>query len=195
MILWSERLLSDCFFSNIYGEEKLCIDKRTDGMGNMIRLAKEEEIGRILEIYDSAKLYMIKTGNPTQWNGSYPDGETLEEDIKRRQLFVMEEDGRIYGCFALIGGEDPTYKVIEGGSWRSDTPYGTIHRIASDGSRRGVFGECIGFARETYDHLRVDTHKDNLPMQNVILGGGFTYQGIIYIEDGTPRLAYEWLKE
>lgn len=159
----------------------------------MIRLAKKEEIDRLLEIYDSAKVYMRQTGNPTQWNGSYPDRETLKEDIKKKQLFVMERDGRIYGCFALIGGEDPTYAEIEGGNWKADTPYGTIHRIASDGSRRGIFKECVSFAREIYDHLRVDTHEDNKPMQEVVLGNGFTYQGIIYIDDGTPRLAYEWV--
>ena len=85
--------------------------------------------------------------------------------------------------------------MVEGGSWKSDRPYGTIHRIASDGSKRAVFKECIEYARETYNHLRVDTHEDNGPMQKVILENGFTYQGIIYIEDGTPRLAYEWIEE
>jgi len=159
----------------------------------MIRLAKEEDLKRLLEIYECAKAYMIKKGNPTQWNGSYPDIEILREDIKRKQLFVMEDGNYIYACFALIGGEDPTYAVIEGGSWRSDAPYGTIHRIAGDGSRRGVFKESLTFARKTYNHLRVDTHRDNTPMQKVVLENGFTYQGIIYIEDGTPRLAYEWL--
>lgn len=157
----------------------------------MIRLAGQEEVSRLLEIYDSAKLYMREMGNPTQWNGSYPDRETLEEDIKKDQLFVMEENGKIYGCFALLGGEDPTYAVIEGGSWKSSAPYGTIHRIASDGSRRGVFEECVVWARQRYNHLRVDTHKDNKPMQKVIMENGFSYRGIIYIEDGTPRLAYE----
>lgn len=161
----------------------------------MVRLAKEKDLARILEIYSCAKVYMKKTGNPTQWNGSYPDRETLAEDIVRKQLFVMEEEGNIYACFALIGGEDPTYAVIEEGSWQSDEPYGTIHRIASDGSKRGIFEECISFARKTYNHLRVDTHADNSPMQKVILEGGFSYRGIIYIEDGTPRLAYEWIKD
>lgn len=161
----------------------------------MIRLAKQEELGRMLEIYDGAKAYMIKTGNPTQWNGAYPDEETLMKDIQKEQLFVMEDSETIYGCFALIGGEDPTYAVVEGGNWKSDSPYGTIHRIASDGSKRAVFKECIEYARETYNHLRVDTHEDNGPMQKVILENGFTYQGIIYIEDGTPRLAYEWIEE
>ena len=161
----------------------------------MIRLAKEEDLSRLLEIYDCAKAYMVKTGNPTQWNGSYPDREILTEDMKRKQIYVMEDADRIYACFALIGGEDPTYEVIEGGSWISDAPYGTIHRIASDGSRRGVFAECISFARMTYNHLRVDTHADNSPMQKVIAENGFLYRGIIYIEDGTPRLAYEWIDE
>ncbi len=40
-------------------------------------------------------------------------------------------------------------------------------------------------------HLRIDTHQDNKIMQHVILKNGFTYCGIIYTGDGSPRLAYE----
>ncbi len=160
----------------------------------MIRLATINDMERMLEIYACAKVFMRENGNPEQWNGAYPDVDTLLSDIEKRQLYVMEENGHLYGCFALIGGEDPTYAYIEG-KWRSDTPYGTIHRIASDGSRRGVFHQCVTFARETYDHLRVDTHEDNVTMQCAAQRNGFRYTGIIYLEDGSPRLAYEWLQE
>lgn len=160
----------------------------------MIRLAKTGDLGRILDIYSIAKVFMRESGNPTQWDGSYPDAETLLADIQKKQLFVMIEKERIYGCFALIGGEDPTYGYIDG-AWLSDSPYGTIHRIASDRTKKGVFDQCVRFARETYDHLRVDTHENNLPMQQVILKNGFVYTGIIYLENGDPRLAYEWLAQ
>lgn len=160
----------------------------------MVRLAKKSELQRILQIFSIAKDFMHNNGNTTQWNGSYPDEETLLADINNGQLFVIADDDTdyIYGCFALIGGEDPTYEHIDG-KWKSDTYYGTIHRIASDGTRKGVFDECVRFARTKYDHLRVDTHKDNKPMQHVILKNGFEYTGIIYLNDGSPRIAYEWL--
>ncbi len=165
----------------------------------MIRLAKATELDRILEIYESAKLYMRATGNPTQWAGNYPDSATLLDDISKSQLYVMESDlsddgSAICGVFALIEGIDPTYGYIEGGEWISDEPYGTMHRVASDGTTAGFFSKAVAFARTKHDHLRIDTHKDNSPMQNVILAQDFKYCGIIYLEDGDPRLAYEWLK-
>ncbi len=79
----------------------------------MIRPAKKDDLGTILNIYSIAKAFMCESGNPTQWDGSYPDAETLLADIHKQQLFVMTEDDRIYGCFALIGGEDPTYGYID----------------------------------------------------------------------------------
>ena len=159
----------------------------------MVRLAKVEELERLLEIFEIAKVFMKKTGNPTQWDASYPGREKLTRDIENESFFVIEEDNKIVGCFALIGGDDPTYAEIEG-EWLNDSYYGTIHRVASDGTTKGVFKKALEFARSKYDHLRIDTHNDNKVMQNCILNNGFTYTGVIYVEDGTPRLAYEWVK-
>lgn len=163
----------------------------------MIRLAKKEEMERLLEIYASAREFMRKNGNPTQWNNNYPNKKILFDDMNKNALFVIEssDDKNICGCFALIGGEDPTYEVLEGGEWKSDSPYGTIHRVAGDGTEKGIFNKCVQFARESYKHLRVDTHEDNLPMQKVILKNGFEYRGTIYLSDGSPRKAYEWIDE
>lgn len=68
----------------------------------IIREARTEDIERILEIYDIAKVFMRQTGNPHQWNSRYPDQITLEEDIHKHQLFVMEEDSIIHSVFAFI---------------------------------------------------------------------------------------------
>ena len=156
----------------------------------MIRNATLDDLPLLLAIYDSAKEFMHTHGNPTQWNASYPDEGTLREDIRKDQLYVQYDEDGIYACFALMGGEDPTYGTIEG-SWHSREPYGTIHRIASDRRKKGVFSECVAFAKERFPHLRVDTHADNLPMQGAILKNGFRFAGIIYLADGSPRRAYE----
>lgn len=159
----------------------------------IIREARTEDIERILEIYDIAKVFMRQTGNPHQWNSRYPDQITLEEDIHKHQLFVMEEDSIIHSVFAFIIGEDPTYKKIEG-AWLDHSIYGTIHRIASDGTMHQVFKKAVDFCSEKCAHLRADTHEDNKIMQKVILKNGFQETGIIYVEDGTPRIAYEKVK-
>lgn len=159
----------------------------------IIREAKIEDLKRILEIYDIAKAFMRETGNSNQWNSSYPDMKLLEDDIDKQQLFVMEEDSIIHSVFAFIIGEDPTYKEIEG-AWLDDSTYGTIHRIASDGTVHQVFKKAVDFCSEKCAHLRADTHEDNKVMQKVILKNGFKETGIIYIEDGTPRIAFEKVK-
>ena len=156
----------------------------------MIRKATAANISRLLEIYDAGRAYMRKTGNMTQWAGGYPDEATLLDDIAKGNLYEMYDDTGIYAVFALIDGVDPTYGVIEG-AWHSDTPYGTIHRIAGDGSHRGVLAEAVRYAEARFDHLRVDTHADNLPMQRAIANCGFSYAGVIYLANGDPRRAYD----
>lgn len=160
----------------------------------LIRCARNEDLTRLLEIYDAARAFMRRTGNLHQWNGAYPSAEVLLEDIRKEQLYVMEVDEKIEAVFALIIGKDPTYSYIEGGAWISDEPYGTIHRIASSGSLRGVLQKAVDFSWERIQHLRVDTHEDNRVMREAIRKSGFVKCGIIYLLDGSPRLAYERIR-
>lgn len=156
----------------------------------MIKKANSSDKPRLLEIFDYAKEFMKKTGNPNQWTASYP-GPKFDQEIDDGLVYKMEDEGHIYGVFLLNIGTDPTYSYIEGGKWLNDkTPYGTIHRVASDGSKKGLFSEIVEFALAKVENLRIDTHKDNKVMQNAILKEGFKYCGIIYLENGDPRLAY-----
>ena len=158
---------------------------------NTIRLAEQADLDEIEKIYSHARHYMEENGNPTQWSDGYPHRSMLEEDISLRRLFVAQKQDEIYGVFMFEIGEDPTYAYIEDGMWLSDTPYGTIHRIASCGS--GLFAAVLDFCRSKCSHIRVDTHADNQPMQHLAEKYGFTRCGIIYVQDGTPRIAYELL--
>ena len=49
--------------------------------------------------------------------------------------------------------------------------------------------------RDIAQSIRSDTHADNKTMQHLIEADGFTRCGIIYIADGTPRIAYQWTAE
>lgn len=153
--------------------------------------AKEADLPRILEIYDIAKAYMGANGNPNQWNGAYPDLETLRTDIEKQRLYVYKKDGRIHGVFMLLLEEEPTYAYIEGGSWREETPYGTIHRLAGDGEVKGLFAKCVAFCEKKVPYLRADTHFDNHTMQHLLEKNGFERRGIIYLKNGDPRIAYQ----
>lgn len=168
-----------------------------DGKANLdtatenILLAKEADLPRILEIYDIAKAYMRANGNPNQWNGAYPEPETLRTDIEKQRLYVYKKAGSIHGVFMLLLEEEPTYAYIEDGSWREETPYGTIHRLAGDGEVRGLFAKCVAFCESKVKYLRADTHFDNHTMQHLLEKNGFERRGIIYLKNGDPRIAYQ----
>ncbi len=154
------------------------------------------DLDRILEIYAIAKKYMHENGNPHQWNGAYPDRETLEQDIACNRLYVYKNNGVIHGVFVLLLEKELTYDYIEDGQWLNDMPYGTIHRIASSREVKGIFGKSLHFCAEMlaslgYDSLRIDTHHDNHTMQYLAEKYGFARCGIIYLRNGEPRIAYQ----
>ena len=157
-----------------------------------IRKAVKADTPRLKEIFAAARQFMVETGNHTQWTDGYPSDELLQADIDSGDCYTIANDGEhIVATFVLRPGDDPTYSTIYGGAWLSDCPYATIHRIASSGEVRGVMHRVITFALSRYKSLRIDTHRDNLPMQKVITGSGFRYCGVITVEDGTERLAYQ----
>lgn len=170
-------------------------DSKTHGrctnLSEEIVTATEADLPRILEIYDIAKAYMRANGNPNQWNGAYPDSETLRTDIEKQWLYVYKKDGRIHGVFMLLLEEEPTYAYIEDGSWREETPYGTIHRLAGDGEVKGLFDKCVAFCESKVKYLRADTHFDNHTMQHLLEKNGFERRGIIYLKNGDSRIAYQ----
>lgn len=159
-------------------------------MAYTVRNAQWEDLPRIEEIYAYARDFMARTGNPNQWGKTNPPAAQLKKDIENRLLFVITEGGNIHGVFYFYIGEDPTYLEIRGGTWRCRKPYGTIHRIAGDGSG-GILKAAVAFCEKQIDHLRIDTHHDNLVMQRSVEKQGFSRRGIIYIADGSPRIAYD----
>ena len=150
-----------------------------------------DDLDRVMEIYAIAKRYMDEKGNPTQWVDGYPQRDLIEYDIAQGESYVLCEGGEIHGVFMFMQHEEPTYAVIEDGAWLSDAPYGTIHRVASDGQLRGIFDTIVAYCRGVTENLRVDTHYDNFPMQRAIERNGFVRCGIVYMYDGTKRIAYQ----
>lgn len=161
----------------------------------MIRHARINDMPAILDIYRMAREFMAAHGNTVQWQNNHPSREVLENDMEKGQLYVYENNGQIHGVFAFIPGDDPTYRVIENGAWIDDSPYAAIHRVASDGTEKGVFTKVANYCKGQISHLRIDTHELNLPMQGAVEKNGFQRCGTIYIADGSPRIAYEYVEK
>ena len=153
----------------------------------MFRGAVRGDLPQILKIYAHARAVMKASGNPTQWGDNFPPQELLEEDIDSNRLFLYVVNGQIEAVFAFILGVDPTYAAIEDGQWLDDT----VHRLASAGKHKGVASAVLDWSMEHCQSLRADTHADNKIMQHLLEENGFTKCGIIHVEDGTPRIAYQ----
>ena len=120
--------------------------------------------------------------------------QIVMQDIFAFRQTGMDDHGRVIGTFFYTFGEDiePTYRNIVDGAWLYPGPYGVGHRIASDGTEKGTGAFCIRWALEQCGHLRIDTHGDNIVMQNLLKKLGFVHCGTIFVEeDNAPRLAYE----
>ena len=160
-----------------------------------IRKSTEQDIGRMMEIYARARRFMAEHGNPNQWGPTgWPPEALIRRDIAAGDSYVCVHEGRVVGTFYFIYGQDiePTYRDIAEGRWLDDSPYGVVHRVAADGTVRGVGAFCINWAYEQCGHLRIDTHGDNKVMQRLVEKLGFVHCGTIHVlEDNYPRLAYE----
>ena len=162
-----------------------------------IRKSTLKDLNTIMNIYARARKFMADNGNYLQWGPTnWPPEALIREDIAAGNSYVCADgqDNPI-GVFYYAYGKniDRTYDMIENGAWLSDEPYGVVHRIASDGTA-GVGTLCINWAFEQSGHLRMDTHDNNIPMNNLLKKLGFKYTGIIHVaEDNYPRNAYEKL--
>lgn len=156
----------------------------------IIKQSTMENLDDIMKIYAYAREQMKKNGNPTQWGDIYPTRELIEYDIRNKNSYIIEENEIIYGVFSFILGEDETYQSIEG-KWLNDKEYGTIHRVASNNIKKGIFELCLYFCESKILNIRVDTHKDNKIMQYLLEKHGYQKCGIIHVKDGSPRIAYQ----
>lgn len=161
-------------------------------MQRVIRAARPEDLPAIMTTVAAAKGIMRASGNTGQWINGYPSEAVIAEDIRSGHGYVVEDDGAIVGYFAFIPSPEPTYAVIYDGAWLdADRPYHVVHRIASVPEAHGVFNSLMDWCFREDPNIRIDTHRDNRIMQHCIAAYGFTYCGIILLESGDERLAYQ----
>lgn len=160
----------------------------------LIRPAKITDIDAAHEIYEAARAFMKESGNPNQWGGTYPAKSDVIDGIKAGVSYVCEDEGEVVASFHFEeNATDAVYKKIDG-EWKNDAPYAAIHRIAVKHHGRGIVDFCFAECFARFPNLKIDTHEDNIPMQRCLLRAGFEYCGVVYLPDGSKRLAYQKTK-
>lgn len=168
-----------------------------------IRLSTKEDLDSKLKLYEEARQFMRENGNGGQWGNDKPSVEQVIRDEEKGISYVcVDPEGKsgvktpddIVACFVYYIGEDPNYDTIRDGTWPDDSAYSVVHRIATKRGTHGVGTFCLNWAHKQHAPLRMDTHRNNRPMQNLLRKTGFEYCGIITLldDDGSDRDAFIW---
>lgn len=155
-----------------------------------IRHSVISDLPQILKIYEHARRFMAENGNPTQWGNTNPPNEVVKADIERGKSYVCVSKDDILCVFFFDIGNDPTYDSISHGKWLNEESYGVIHRIAAAPGTKGAATFCINWCCSLCQNIRIDTHADNIPMNNLLKKLGFVRCGIIRLANKSPRVAY-----
>lgn len=161
-----------------------------------IRKTTHCDITSVMKLIHQAQNY-FKSLNIDQWQDGYPNDEVIKNDIEKNNSYVLEDDEIIASMYFALE-DDPCYRVIDG-KWLTDNqPYAIIHRIVvhNDCKGKNIAGILLDYAtQQCQAHLiksiRIDTHQDNQSMQNFLHKHGFVYCGIITLESGAKRIAFE----
>lgn len=163
----------------------------------ILRNARKIDIDMIMKIINEGK-DKLKRNNIDQWQNGYPNKEVILNDIENNESYVLEHNGNIIGTTALSFNGEKTYDKIYEGKWLSNGNYAVIHRIAvtkvegltSIGTEILKKSEEICLSKGI-KNIKIDTHEHNKSMQGLLLKNNYKYCGIIYLEDGSKRIAFE----
>lgn len=160
-----------------------------------------KDISVIMKIIGDAQQHLANLGID-QWQDGYPNKEQITLDIKNEDSYVVFNSmNKIIGTTVFTTKTESTYKDITG-EWLTaeNTKYGVIHRLAvadkyrKIGLAKFVFDECEQRLKDqNIISMRIDTHRDNKKMQRLLEKRAYKYCGVIILDSGDERLAYEKL--
>lgn len=109
---------------------------------------------------------------------------------------AIESGDRIVAYAAVVFDGEPAYDALEG-TWRGGPDYGAVHRLAvadealHKGIGKAVLCEAMRMARTRgLRSFRIDTARENHPMQRLLAALGFACRGTVHYASG-ERIAFE----
>lgn len=164
-----------------------------------MRKSTDNDIDGIMRIIHDAQQLLASQGSD-QWQDGYPDVARMQLDIDQNESYVVEdENGNLMATTMFTFGGEATYEKIDG-AWLTtgEVKYGVIHRLAvsaihrQKGLAKFILHQCEEMLKvREFDSLRIDTHRKNEGMQRMLKNAGYQYCGIIYLQSGGERLAFE----
>lgn len=161
------------------------------------RLAREIDRIEIEKIYEDGSL-KLKSLGINQWQGQdKPNLDNFKNLIANKNIFVLEDNKRVVST-VIIYDYDLDYEKNLNGKWNSPKAYLALHRIGTlESERNKGYGRKIiefaeSYARENnFKSVRIDTHRENKSMQNLLKSMNYIYVGLVYLDGKNERLAFE----
>ncbi|SHI43521.1 GNAT family N-acetyltransferase [Pseudozobellia thermophila] len=163
----------------------------------MIRHAKLSDIPQIMTVVKACTREMIGR-DIYQWNDLYPSRQAFENDLERKELFVLEADSEIVGAIVISSLMDEEYKAVRWLTQNGANSY--IHRLCvhPDHQGRGHAGRMMAFAEQLARgkglvSVRLDTFSRNKRNQRFYEKRGYKRLGDIFFpkQSGHPFHCYE----
>lgn len=153
----------------------------------IIRKAVSKDIEAVVSIYDKIHMAEEKGEVAIGWKRDiYPTRKTAEDAIERDDLFVMEEDGVVFGS-GIINKEQ--VDVYEEAKWQykaKPEEIMVLHTLVidSDKKRKGLGKSFVKFyekyARDSgCKYLRLDTNEKNVNARAMYKKMGYKEIGIV----------------
>ena len=151
-----------------------------------IRKAQTSDLENIMKMYKSCVAGMIKIGID-QWDDTYPDTETIAQDLENQTYYVAEEEEKIIGGINIDQNQDPTYLDI---NWQdASNQFLVVHRL---GVKEENWGDRIGKAlmifteelvmKKDLKSIRLDTYSGNPKAMEFYIRLGYRELGAIYLK-------------
>lgn len=161
------------------------------------RLAREIDRIEIEKIYEDGSL-KLKSLDINQWQGQdKPNLDNFKNLIANKNIFVLEDKEKVVST-VIIYDYDLDYEKNLDGKWNIPKAYLALHRIGTlESERNKGYGRKIiefaeSYARENnFKSVRIDTHRENKSMQNLLKSMNYIYVGLVYLDGKNERLAFE----
>jgi len=151
-----------------------------------IRKAQTSDLDNIMKMYKSCVAGMLKNGID-QWDDTYPNTETIAQDLESQTYYVAEENGKIIGGINIDKNQDPTYLDI---NWQdASNQFLVVHRL---GVKEESWGDGIGKSlmifteelvkKKDLKSIRLDTYSGNPKAMEFYIRLGYRELGAINLK-------------
>lgn len=142
-------------------------------MTRRFRCAALADIPELQLLLEDCKKQM-RNQHITQWTETYPNINDLEEDIRKRELFVIEDKSEL-ACVGTLSKNSFSEKIV---SSKTDRMFLKRLMTSSKYTRQGIAQEWLMHALKNLSdnqikHLYSCTNYTNIPMQHYFQKNSF----------------------